>query len=305
MMESPGRIAFSIGSFDVMWYGIMVALGILCAFAVIHYRAPRYHDISSDRAFTYAIIILITAIIGTRVYYVIFEWEYYGANPGEILNFRAGGLAIHGGLIFGCLMAALLARIYKEKFFNIVDLCFVAIPLGQAIGRWGNFFNSEAHGPHTDLPWAIIVNGDTVHPTFLYESIWCFILVIILWQVDNRRKFTGQTFLLYCILYSAARFLIEGLRTDSLIVHLFGWEFKQAQVLSATAIIVAFAIYLIILRKVDEKAVTLYQEENGPGGEVVTNGQTGADKESENVVYVYVKCDAEGGVLPEGKEEEE
>ena len=255
-MESPGRVAFSIGSFEVMWYGILIALGIVCAFAVIYYRAPRYHDISSERGFTYTIIILVAGIVGARVYYVIFEWEYYGANPSEILNFRGGGLAIHGGLIIGCLMAALLARIYKEKFLNIADLCFVAIPLGQAIGRWGNFFNSEAHGGHTDLPWAIVVNGDTVHPTFLYESIWCFILVIILWRVDNNRKFVGQTFLLYCMLYSAVRFFIEALRTDSLMVQLPFGEFKQAQVLSITVIVAAFVIYVILLHKVKSDSGT-------------------------------------------------
>ena len=244
-MESPGRVAFSIGGFEVMWYGVLVALGIICAFLVVFYRAPRYHGMTVDRAFSLVIPILIAALIGTRVYYVIFEWDYYGAHPAEIFNFRAGGLAIHGGLIFGCLMAALLARIYKEKFFDIVDLCFVAIPLGQAIGRWGNFFNSEAHGTHTDLPWAIIVDGDTVHPTFLYESIWCFILVLILWRVDNKRKFVGQTFLLYCMLYSLERFFVEGLRTDSLMVNLPWGEYRQAQVLSVTVIICAAALYAL------------------------------------------------------------
>jgi len=244
MMESPGRVAFSFGNFEIMWYGILVALGIVCAIFVIMYRAPKYHGISSERSFNLVILILITGIAGARVYYVLFEWDFYGANPAEILNFRAGGLAIHGGLIFGCLMAALLARVYREKFFNIVDLFFVGIPLGQAIGRWGNFFNSEAHGVHTDLPWAIIVDGDTVHPTFLYESIWCFILVLILWKIDNRRQFVGQTFLLYCMLYSIERFFVEGLRTDSLVVS-FPWgDFRQAQVLSVTVIIAAAALYV-------------------------------------------------------------
>jgi len=245
-MESPGRIAFSIFGFDVMWYGILVAAGIVLGFMVIYYRAPRYHGISKDRTFTLVILILVTALIGTRVYYVMFEWEYYGANPAEIFNVRAGGLAIHGGLIFGCLMAALLARIYKEKFLNIVDVFFIGIPLGQAIGRWGNFFNSEAHGTPTDLPWAIIVDGEAVHPTFLYESVWCFILVIILWKVDNNRKFVGQTFFLYCILYSIERFLVEGLRTDSLMVQLPWGEFRQAQVVSLLAIVGAGVLYIIL-----------------------------------------------------------
>jgi len=248
MFESPGKIAFSIGSFEVMWYGVLIALGIVCAFLVILYRAPRHHGISADRTFTLIILILIAALIGARVYYVIFQWEFYGANPEEILNFRAGGLAVHGGLIFGCLMAALLARIYKEKFFNIADLFFVAVPLGQAIGRWGNFFNSEAHGTPTDLPWAVIVDGVPVHPTFLYESIWCFILFAILWKIDNKRIFVGQIFLLYCMLYSIERFFVEGLRTDSLMVNIGGEQFRQAQVLSIVVIICAFALYIIFYK---------------------------------------------------------
>ena len=247
-MESPGRVAFNIFGFEVMWYGILIAVGIICAFFVIYYRSPKHHGISQDRTFNLIILILITALIGTRIYYVIFEWDYYGAHPAEIFNLRAGGLAIHGGLIAGCLMAALLARIYKEKFLNIVDLFFVGIPLGQAIGRWGNFFNSEAHGTHTDLPWAIIVDGDTVHPTFLYESIWCLILFIILWQVDNRRKFVGQTFFLYCILYSIERFFVEALRTDSLMVE-FPWgEYRQAQVISVCTIVAAGVLYVVLYR---------------------------------------------------------
>jgi len=247
-MESPGRVAFSLFGVDVMWYGIMIAAGIILGFLVIYYRAPRYHGITRDRTFNLVILILIAALLGTRIYYVIFEWEYYGANPQEIFNFRAGGLAIHGGLIFGCLMAALLARIYKIKFLNIVDVFFVGIPLGQAIGRWGNFFNSEAHGTPTDLPWAVIVDGVPVHPAFLYESIWCFILVYILWRVDNNRKFVGQTFLLYCILYSIERFFVEGLRTDSLMTHLPWGDFRQAQVISILAIVGAGFLYVFLYK---------------------------------------------------------
>lgn len=253
MMESPGRVAFSIAGFDINWYGIMIAIGIACGFIVIYRRAPKYHGISSDRAFNLVIIILLAALVGTRFYYVAFKWDYYSVHPEEILNFRAGGLAIHGGLLFGCLTALILSRLYKEKFFNIVDLFFVAIPLGQAIGRWGNFFNSEAHGTPTDLPWAVIVDGIPVHPTFLYESVWCFILFAILWFVDNKRKFVGQTFLLYCILYSAERFFVEGLRTDSLMVR-FPWgEYRQAQVLSFVVAVAALIVYIAFLRRAKKR----------------------------------------------------
>ena len=290
MMESPGRIAFSIGSFDIMWYGIFVALGIVCGILVVLYRAPKYHGISADRSFNLVILILIAALIGTRAYYVIFEWEFYGAHPAEIFNFRAGGLAIHGGLIFGCLMAALLARIYREKFFNIVDVFFVGIPLGQAIGRWGNFFNSEAHGTHTDLPWAIIVDGDTVHPTFLYESLWCLALCLILWRLDNKRIFVGQTFLLYCMLYSIERFFVEGLRTDSLMVH-FPWgDFRQAQVLSVVVIVCAFFLYIWFYRRAKAR------------GFVAVNISAAEKAEAERKLAAPEADDVPGPEAGEGKE---
>ena len=252
MFESPGRVAFSVFGLDIMWYGVLIAAGILLSFLIIYRRAPLYHGISEDRAFNFVIIIIIVALIGTRLYYVAFEWQYYSQHPAEIFDVRAGGLAIHGGLIAGCLIAALLCRLYRENFLNLTDLCFTAIPLGQAIGRWGNFFNSEAHGTPTDLPWAVYVDGQAVHPTFLYESIWCFILFVILLRVDNRRKFHGQTFFLYCILYSIERFFVEGLRTDSLMVQ-FPWgESRQAQVLSICVIAAAAVLYAYFYRRAKE-----------------------------------------------------
>ena len=249
VFESPGRVAFSVFGLDIMWYGVLIAAGILLAFLIVYKRAPRYHGISEDRVFNWLILIIIVALVGTRLYYVAFEWGYYSQHPLEIFDVRAGGLAIHGGLIAGCLITALLCKLYHEHFLNFVDLCFTAIPLGQAIGRWGNFFNSEAHGTPTNLPWGVIVDGQAVHPTFLYESIWCLILFFILLRVDNRRKFHGQTFFLYCILYSVERFFVEGLRTDSLWVQLPWGEFRQAQVLSICAIVVAGILYVVFYRK--------------------------------------------------------
>jgi phosphatidylglycerol:prolipoprotein diacylglycerol transferase len=247
--QSPGRVAFSIGSFEVMWYGICIAAGILAGFYVIYRRAPLYHGISQDRAFNLVILILIAALVGLRVYYVAFSWEYYSQNPGEIFNIRAGGLAIHGGLIFGTAMVFILARVWKESPLNILDLFFVAIPLGQAIGRWGNFFNSEAHGGHTDLPWAVFADGDTVHPAFLYESIWCLFLFFLLMKIDNHRRFVGQPFFLYMILYSAERFFVEGLRTDNLMVHFPFGDFRQAQVISLASIVAGAILYVVFYRK--------------------------------------------------------
>ena len=161
------------------------------------------------------------------------------------MNIRLGGLAIHGGLIFGLGAAAILCVIWKIRPLNAMDLAAPCIAIAQSIGRWGNYFNSEAHGGPTDLPWGVEINGMTYHPTFLYESIWCFMLFFFLIYVDNRRKFEGQTILLYGILYSVERFFVEGLRTDSLMIG----PFRQAQLLSLTVIIICTAFYLILRKK--------------------------------------------------------
>lgn len=175
----------------------------------------------------------------------MFNWEFYASDIKKILNIRGGGLAIHGGLIFAFVAVCILCAVWKLRPLNVLDLAAPCIAIAQAIGRWGNYFNSEAHGGPTDLPWAITVNGQSVHPTFLYESIWCFLLFFFLIYVDNRRKFEGQTLLLYGILYSAERFFVEALRTDSLMIG----PFKQAQVLSLSVIAVCIIAYVILYRR--------------------------------------------------------
>lgn len=162
----------------------------------------------------------------------------------SVFNIREGGLAIHGGLIAGIFVAILFCHIRNIKFLDMADLIFPAVALAQSIGRWGNFFNSEAHGIPTNLPWAIIVNDTPVHPTFLYESIWCFLLFLLLLFIEKQRIFSGQIALLYGILYSFERFFVEGLRTDSLMIG----NFRQAQLLSLLIFTSCLIIY-IILRK--------------------------------------------------------
>jgi phosphatidylglycerol:prolipoprotein diacylglycerol transferase len=241
---APDRVAFTVGGIDIMWYGVLIAAGFaLCIYMIVR-RAPR-HGLTEDRALNYALLIAVFGIIGARLYYVLFNLPYYAADPVSIFQVREGGLAIHGGLILGCLTAFVLSRRWKESTLNVMDLFFVSVPLGQAIGRWGNYFNGEAHGGPTDLPWGILVNGQKVHPTFLYESLWCLFLFFLLWYIDNRRKFTGQTFFLYCILYSAERFVVEGLRTDSLMLG----SLKQAQVLSMVVIVVGLIAYFFLQRR--------------------------------------------------------
>jgi phosphatidylglycerol:prolipoprotein diacylglycerol transferase len=239
-MRAPDRVAFHILGIDILWYGVLVVTGIVLTMVVI-FKRSRAHRLNPDRMLNYALITIPVGALGARIYYVAFEWDYYKANPSEIFDFRGGGLAVHGGLLFGIAALLILSRIWKDRPLDLLDLVAGAVPLGQAIGRWGNFFNEEAYGPPTDLPWAQIINGVGVHPTFLYESLWCFALFIFLQFMDRRQKFLGQIFLLYVMLYSLERFFIEGMRTDSLMLTA---NLKQAQVLSAVAFLAALIAYI-------------------------------------------------------------
>ena len=244
-MQAPDPIAFTLFGIDIMWYGVLIAGGMGIAIVMCCYRGP-VHGISSDKVLNFCLISIPAGVIGARLYYVVFNWSDYSGDIFRIFHTRGGGLAIHGGLIFAFLTVVILCRFWKEHPLNILDLAIPTVALAQAIGRWGNYFNSEAHGGPTDLPWAIIVDGIKVHPTFLYESLWCFLLFFFLIYVDNRRKFVGQTFIIYCVLYSAERFFVEGLRTDSLM--LFGFV-KQAQVLSIVVMIVAILSYIYLNKR--------------------------------------------------------
>lgn len=243
-MPIPEPIAFTIFNLDIRWYAILITTGIIIAGIIIYNRAPK-HGIDSDKTFNCMLICVPIALIGARAYYVIFNWSMYAGDFFKIINTRAGGLAIHGGLIAGFGTCAILCYIWHIRPLNLLDVCAPAVALGQCIGRWGNYFNSEAHGGPTDLPWAVTVNGATYHPTFLYESIWCFILFCVLIYIDNRRKFEGQVILLYGILYSIERFFVESLRTDSLMIG----PLKQAQVISVVIIVVCGLCYFILNKK--------------------------------------------------------
>ena len=243
-MPVPDPVAFRVFNIDIMWYGVLIVSAMILAVALSCLRSRR-HDVTSDQMLNIALICIPTAIIGARAYYVLFHWSWYAGDFLKMINIRGGGLAIHGGLIFGFGMGVILCLIWKLRPFDVLDLVAPCVALAQAIGRWGNYFNSEAHGGPTDLPWAVTIDGQTYHPTFLYESIWCLILFLILIYVDNHRKFEGQTILLYGILYSIERFFVEALRTDSLMIG----PFKQAQVISLVIIVVCIILYVILRRK--------------------------------------------------------
>ena len=239
-MTAPDPVAFSIAGLDIRWYGILISAGVVLAIIISYVRAPK-HQIDPENVLDAAIWLLPFGIVGARAYYVLFSWEMYKNDLPEIFNIRAGGLAIHGGLIFGILGVFIMTRIKKVDFLALLDLFAPAVALAQSIGRWGNFFNSEAYGTPTNLPWAIVVSGQKVHPTFLYESIWCLLLFIFLLIVDRRGSFKGEIFSLYGMLYSFERFFVEALRTDSLYIG----PFRQAQVISVCIFIFSLILFIV------------------------------------------------------------
>lgn len=238
------RVAFSIFGIDVMWYGILMAIGMILGTLLALKEAKRV-GIKEDDVLDLAIFAIPIGLLSARLYYVIFNWEYYSQNVSQILNFRAGGMAIHGALIGGIITGYIFTKIRKINFLKMADAVMIGMPLAQAIGRWGNFINQEAHGGPTDLPWGIMVDGVKVHPTFLYESIWDAAIFIFLWIFRKKKKYEGQIITYYITLYSLGRFFIEGLRTDSLMIgHL-----RMAQVISLIGVIVGVISHIYLSKK--------------------------------------------------------
>lgn len=237
-------IAFRVFGFDIRWYGILIAIGISLA-TYLTMKQTKNSNIDQDSVLDIILVSVVMGVVGARIYYVLFSWDLYKDNILEILDFRSGGLAIHGGLIFGITTAYFMSRIKKLKFIELIDIAIPNVALAQSIGRWGNYFNMEAHGGITNLPWGIEIDGEKVHPTFLYESIWCLLLFFILRYMYKKREFNGQIFLMYAMLYSLERFFVEGLRTDSLMFL----GMRQAQIFSISTIILCGIIYGMLKNK--------------------------------------------------------
>ena len=242
------RVAFSIAGIDIYWYAILIVSAIVIGIIWSRLKSGRY-NIKFDTILDLSIFMIPTAILCARVYYIIFNLNYYISNPSEILDFRNGGLAIYGGIIGAVATIIVFCKIKKISILNLTDYIAPIIPLGQAIGRWGNYINIEAYGTETNLPlkMEIIENGITkyVHPTFLYESVGNFILFLILLRISKKRNFSGQITLLYFIGYAFIRFFIEGLRTDSLMMG----NIRASQLLSLIIFIACTLIYIIFAKK--------------------------------------------------------
>lgn len=254
------KSSISIFGFRIAFYGIIIGIGMLAGIWIAQSDAKRRGQ-DPELYLDFALYAIICSIIGARIYYVIFEWDYYKENLLQIFNLRAGGLAIYGGVIAGAITMIVYTRVKKVSFFSMADTGVLGLVTGQIIGRWGNFFNCEAFGGYTDsllamrirrslvndnmlnadvLSHKIVENGVEfiqVHPTFLYESCWNLCLLIFMLWFRKYKKYDGQMFWIYLLGYGTGRFWIESLRTDQLI--LFGTGLPVSQALSLVLILVA------------------------------------------------------------------
>ncbi len=243
MVPPVDKVAFSIFGIDIMWYAITMIVGILAGFYFAEREAKRRGE-DVDEFTNVVFLAVIGGIIGARLYYVAFKWDYYSQNIKEILNFRQGGLAIYGALIGAILVGYFVAKKRGQDPIMLLDISAPSIALGQAIGRWGNFINQEAYGYQTDLPWAVIIDGVGHHPTFLYESIGDFLIFLFLtYYARKHQTFKGEITAGYMVLYGILRSLVEGLRTDSLYLG----PFRISQLLSI--VIALVGIYIIYRNK--------------------------------------------------------
>ena len=231
MFTSPGPLLFQLGPFSLRWYGLLIAIAVLLGL-LLATRLGRQRGIEPALIADLLPILVLAAVFGARLYYVIFEWRQYQLNWLDALAVWRGGIAIHGALIGGTIAVILYCRWRRIAFWNLLDVLVPSVALGQAIGRWGNFFNSEAFGLPTELPWKLTIpfanrpveflDQTTFHPTFLYESLWNLGVVALLLLLFRRASQgnlqlpAGALSCVYLLSYSTGRLWIEGLRIDPL-----------------------------------------------------------------------------------------
>ncbi len=265
------RVAFTIGGLDVYWYGVLIATGFLLAL-VFAFRYAVDFGIDADRLVDVVLVGSVCAVICARAYYVIFSPVPY-ESFADMIDIRQGGLAIYGGVIGAAVFGGLACKWRKLPILPTFDLVAMGFLIGQSIGRWGNFVNQEAFGSNTTLPWGmysqatanylsswqtvlaqdgVIVDPSMpVHPTFLYESIWCAVGFFALRAYMKKRRFNGEIALMYAAWYGAGRFWIEGLRTDSLMLP--GMTLRVSQLIALISVLAAVIAIVLIRRKIGKK----------------------------------------------------
>ena len=264
-LEHVGK-SISIGGFTIAYYGIVIGIGIIGGLMLAQWQARRTGQ-DPEMYLDLAMIAVVLSIIGARVYYVVFAWDMYKDDLLSIFNIRNGGLAIYGGVLTAIATVFVFAKVRKQPFGLLTDTAGLGLILGQVVGRWGNFFNREAFGGYTDnllamqLPVSAVRRSDIsadlaahimnvggidyiqVHPTFLYESLWNLCVLLFLIWYSPKKKFHGEVFCLYLLLYGIGRFWIEGLRTDQLIF--FGTGLAVSQMLAVAMVVVSLGIILV------------------------------------------------------------
>lgn len=263
---------FSIFGFQIALYGVIIGIGVLCGVLLAAYVAKK-EKMDADLIWDFAIYAIIFSIMGARIYYVVFQWDMYKDNLLEILNLRKGGLAIYGGVIAAFITLWVYCKIKKQSFLQIADICVPGLVLGQAIGRWGNFTNREVFGEYTNSLLAMripidavrssdisesiarnIIDGTNyiqVHPTFLYESLWNLLLLLLMLCYRQHKKFEGEQWLLYLGGYGLGRAWIEGIRTDTLFIP--HTTIAVSQVLAAAFVVIALVVDVLVRMRLKKK----------------------------------------------------
>ncbi|MBQ7922795.1 MAG: prolipoprotein diacylglyceryl transferase [Clostridia bacterium] len=270
------KAAFSLFGRDIAWYGLLITIGMILAVLYANYIGVKREKLKSDDIMDLAFVIILFGVLGARLYYILFKLEDYIVTTGtfwenlkdtlyRMVSIWNGGLAIYGGIIAGLITAFLFARKRKIKFIKLFDMLAPTVMIGQIIGRWGNFINMEAYGSETNLPWRMgllvsydktgpetgIWNYETyVHPTFLYESLWNLVGFILLNFLYRKKKFDGQMFASYLIWYGFGRMLIEGLRTDSLMLG----PIRISQLVGLASCILGIIIYILNRKKLGKQS---------------------------------------------------
>lgn len=244
-------LALDLEIIKINWYGIIIAVSFLAAYLYINSRAKEF-GVDKEKLLDVIICGAFSGIIGARAYYVIFyPGDFYKNNPWRILDIASGGIAIYGAIIGGLLGAFIILLYKKMKVWPVFDLAALGLLIGQAIGRWGNFFNQEAFGTITRLPWGMMsenTSNQTVHPCFLYESIWCLIgfLILHVYSKNKKERPDGEIFCLYVLWYGLGRTFIEGLRTDSLMIPFLG--LRVSQLVAILSCLVASMVLIKIIK---------------------------------------------------------
>ena len=251
----PSPVAFTIGSKEIYWYGVIIAAGFLLAYVLMQRKAPRF-GLTGDDVLDMLLWAVPIGVIGARIYYCAFYWELFRDDPISCLYIWEGGLAIYGGVIAGVLGLCLYSRVKKKPLPVVLDVASLGVIVGQICGRWGNFFNREAHGSETTSFLRMGLTGSDgvvryYHPTFLYESVWNLVGLLLMHFLSKKRKFDGEICLFYFFWYGLGRVWIEGLRTDSL--YLFGTGIRVSQLVAALCILAAGGLlgYRLFVRRGD------------------------------------------------------